>query len=104
MVKKDEFQLAKPLGDRVLVQIEAKEKSVGGIIIPDTVRSGDNKIGKVVATGDGIYTNDGVLIPMAVKPGDKVMLPVGEMSIQKIKLEDKDYLLCREMDLLMVIR
>jgi co-chaperonin GroES (HSP10) len=41
---------------------------------------------------------------MTVQPGDKVLLPMGEMSVQKIKLEDKDYFLCREMDLLMVIR
>jgi co-chaperonin GroES (HSP10) len=41
---------------------------------------------------------------MTIKPGDNVLLPTGEMSLQKIKLENKDYLLCREMDLLMVIR
>jgi chaperonin GroES len=100
----ENFELAKPLGDRVLVSIESKEKTIGGIIIPDSVKTGDNKIAVVVSTGDGVYTHSGAKIPMTVKPGDKVLLPMGEMSVQKIKLGDKDYFLCREMDLLMVIR
>ena len=100
----NEFELAKPLGDRVLIQNEIKEKTQGGIIIPDTVRTGDHKIGVVVATGDGVYTNNGAKIPMTVKPGDKVVMPTSEMAVQKIKLGDKDYFLCREMDLLIVIR
>ena len=100
----ENFELAKPLGDRVLVAIESKEKTIGGIIIPDSVKTGDNKIAVVVSTGDGVYTHSGAKIPMTVKPGDKVLLPMGEMSVQKIKLGDKDYFLCREMDLLMVIR
>lgn len=104
MEKKEEFKLAKPLGDRVLIEFENKEKSVGGIIIPDTARLGDNKIGKVVAVGDGVYTHSGIKVPMTIKPGDNVLLPTSEMSLQKIKLENKEYLLCREMDLLMVIR
>jgi co-chaperonin GroES (HSP10) len=100
----ENFELAKPLGDRVLVTIESKEKTIGGIIIPDSVKTGDNKIAVVVSTGDGVYTHSGAKIPMTVKPGDKVLLPMGEMSVQKIKLGEKDYFLCREMDLLMVIR
>lgn len=104
MAKELEFQLAKPLGDRILIENETKEKTQGGIIIPDSVRTGDHKIGVVVSVGDGIYTNDGVLIPMSVKPGDKVLMPSSEMAVQRIKLGDKDYFLCREMDLLMVIR
>ena len=100
----ENFELAKQLGDRVLVTIESKEKTIGGIIIPDSVKTGDNKIAVVVSTGDGVYTHSGAKIPMTVKPGDKVLLPMGEMSVQKIKLGEKDYFLCREMDLLMVIR
>ena len=105
MTKKiEEFQLAKPLGDRVLVEYQTQQKTIGGIIIPDTARTGDIKTATVVAVGRGLYTNNGSLIPMEVKVGDKVMLPSGEMSVQKVKLEDKDYFLCREMDLLIVIR
>ena len=100
----ENFELAKPLGDRVLVSIESKEKTIGGIIIPDSVKTGDNKIAVVVSTGDGVYTHSGAKIPMTVKVGDKVLLPMGEMAVQKIKLGENDYFLCREMDLLMVIR
>ena len=100
----ENFELAKPLGDRVLVTIESKEKTIGGIIIPDSVKTGDNKIAVVVSTGDGVYTHSGAKIPMTVKVGDKVLLPMCELAVQKIKLGDKDYFLCREMDLLMVIR
>ena len=99
-----EVQLAKPLGDRVLIKVETGEKRIGGIIIPDTVQDGDNRFGVIVSVGNGIYTQNGTKIPMEVSVGDKVLLPMGEMSVQKIKLGEKDYFLCREMDLLMVIR
>jgi chaperonin GroES len=100
----EQFQLAKPLADRVLIQTEKEvTKTAGGIIIPETAETRDTKIGIVVSVGEGIYTNDGVKIPMSVKPGDKVMMPmVG--TAQKIKLGDEDYLLFREQELLMVIR
>jgi chaperonin GroES len=100
----ENFELAKPLGDIVLVEIESKEKTIGGIIIPDSVKTGDNKIAVVVSTGPGVFTHSGTKIPMTVKQGDKVLLPSGDMAVQKIKLGEKDYFLCREMDLLMVIR
>lgn len=104
MKKTDEFAKAKPIGDRLLLEIEVKEQTIGGIIIPDSVKTGDHKIAKVVSTGDGVYTQQGVKVPMTVKVGDRVLLPLGEMAIQKIKLGDKEYYMCREMDLLLVIR
>lgn len=101
---KEEFQLAKPLADRVLIQTEkVQEKTAGGIIIPETAETRDTKIGTVVSVGEGIYTNDGVKIPMSVKVGDKVMMPmIG--TAQKVKLGDEDYFLFREQELLMVIK
>jgi chaperonin GroES len=101
---KEKFQLAKPLADRVLIEVETEVKQTsGGIIIPETAQSNDTKIGIVVSVGNGIYTNDGVKIPMEVKVGDKVMMPmVG--SAQKVKLENKDYYLFREQELLMIIK
>jgi chaperonin GroES len=100
----NDFQLAKPLADRVLIEVEqVKEKTAGGIIIPETAEARDTKIGTVVSVGEGIYTNDGVKIPMSVKIGDKVMMPqIG--SAQKVKLDDKDYFLFREQELLMIIK
>jgi chaperonin GroES len=99
----ENIELAKPLGDRVLIEVETKEKTASGIIIPDSANSGDNKIGKVISVGNGIYTQTGILIPMEVEVGDEVMLSNG-MNTSKIKLGNKNYFLCREMDLLMVIK
>lgn len=98
------FQLAKPLADRVLIQTEKEvTKTAGGIILPETAEARDTKIGTVVSVGEGIYTNDGVKIPMSVKVGDKVMMPmIG--TAQKVKLGDDDYLLFREQELLMIIK
>jgi chaperonin GroES len=100
----ENFQLAKPLGDRVLIELKAEEKTASGIILTESAQSLDGKIGTVVAVGNGVYTNNGAKIPMEIKVGDKVMMPQGGMSAQKVKLEDKDYYLCREMDIPMVIR
>ena len=101
---KETFQLAKPLADRVLIKTEQEvTKTAGGIIIPDTAESRDTKIGTVVSIGEGIYTNDGVKIPMQVKVGDKVMMPFAG-SAQKVKVGNEDFLLFREQELLMVIR
>ena len=100
----ENFQLAKPLGDRVLIELKAEEKTASGIILTESAQSLDGKIGIVVAVGNGVYTNNGAKIPMEIKVGDKVMMPQGGMSAQKVKLEDKDYYLCREMDIPMVIR
>ena len=100
----EQFQLAKPLADRVLIKTEQEvTKTAGGIIIPDTAESRDTKIGTVVSIGEGVYTNDGVKIPMQVKVGDKVMMPFAG-SAQKVKVGDEDFLLFREQELLMVIR
>jgi chaperonin GroES len=103
-MSKETFQLAKPLADRVLIEAEVEQtKTAGGIIIPETAETRETKIGKVVSIGPGIYTNDGVLIPMSVKVGDKVMMPqIG--TAQKVKLENKDYYLFREQELLMIIK
>ena len=98
------FQLAKPLADRVLIKTEkGVTKTAGGIILPETAESRDTKIGTVVSVGEGIYTNDGVKIPMTVQVGDKVMMPFAGTA-QKVKLGDEDYLLFREQELLMIIK
>ena len=104
MAKNETFKLAKPLADRVLIQMEQEvTKTAGGIIIPETAETRDTKIGTVVSVGEGIYTNDGIKIPMQVKVGDKVMMPMIGQA-QKVKLGDSDYLLFREQELLMIIK
>ena len=98
-------KVAQPIGDRVLLKEleQNNDRTAGGIIIPETARAEDTKIGVVVSVGEGIYTNDGVKIPMSVKVGDKVMMPqIGTAQI--VKLENKEYYLFREQELLMIIK
>ena len=98
-------KLAKPLGDRVLLTELDKEaeKTIGGIIIPDSVRQEDVKRAKVEAVGDGLFTQSGVAIPMSLKVGDEVILPGYHQGVE-MKIEGKKYLLMRESEVLMVIR
>jgi len=98
-MKKVEFR---PLGDRILVKpIEVEEKNKKGIIITDSIERGSFVYGTVIAAGNGIYTQNGVLIPVSVKEGDKVMYRQ-DMGGDKLKLDDVEYLLFRDSDLLMV--
>ena len=97
-------KLAKPLGDRVLLsEIEVQEQKVGGIIIPDSVRTEDIKRAIVESVGPGIYTQSGTLIPMNVEVGDEVILPPYHQG-QDIKLGGNKYILLRESEILMVIK
>ena len=100
-----EERLAKPLGDRVLLtELEAEASTTpGGIIIPDSVKQEDVKRAKVESIGPGIYTQNGVLIPMNVKVGDEVILPPYHQG-QEIKIGGNKYLLMRESEILMVIQ
>jgi len=99
-------KLAKPLGDRVLLtELDPKEETTtaSGIIIPDTARSEDVKRAKVEAVGDGLFTQNGVAIPMSLKVGDEVILPPYHQG-QEVKIANKKYILIRESEILMVIR
>jgi chaperonin GroES len=100
-----ENKTIKPLGDRVLVkEYKTKEdkKTASGIIIPETVTADDVKMGKVIAVGNGLFTQNGVLIPMSVKEGDEVMLPAYGQG-QEIKVGKEKYMLYRESELLSVL-
>jgi chaperonin GroES len=91
-----------PLGDRVIVKpLEAKEVRKGGIIIPETVKEKPQE-GEIVAAGKGKTTEDGKLIAMELKTGDKVLY--GKYSGTEIKINDEDYLIMREEDVLGIIR
>ena len=98
-------RLAKPLGDRVLLtELDTPaEKTIGGIIIPDSARQEDVKRAKVEAVGDGLFTQAGVPIPMSLKVGDEVILP-GYHQGQEVKIGGVKYILIRESEILMVIR
>ena len=88
----------KPLHDRVLVKrVESDEKTAGGIIIPDTAQEKPQE-GKVVAVGKGGQTEDGKIIPMDVKVGDKVLF--GKWSGTEVKIDGKEYSIMKESDIM----
>lgn len=91
-----------PLGDRVLVKpLEQKETKRSGIIIPETAKEKPQE-GQVVATGKGKVTEEGKLLPMDVKPGDKILY--GKYSGNEIKLDDQDYLIMHQDDILGILK
>lgn len=90
-----------PLADRVLVKpLEAQEEKKGGIIIPDTAKEKPQK-GEVVEVGPGRVTDDGKKIAMEVKKGDKVLY--GKYSGTEVTIEDVEYLILREPDILAIV-
>jgi chaperonin GroES len=91
----------RPLQDRVIVKrLEEEEKTKGGIIIPDTAKEKPQE-GKVIAVGKGKMTEDGKLIPLDVKAGDKILF--GKYSVTEVKIEGEEHLIMREEDILGVI-
>lgn len=91
----------KPLSDRVLVQpLEETEVKKGGIIIPDTAKEKSQE-GKVIALGTGKEDENGKKIPFSVKKGDKVLMP--KYGGTEVKIDDKEYQIVREDDILGVI-
>ena len=91
-----------PLGDRVLVEpLEAEDKTVGGIIIPDTAKEKQQR-GKVIAVGKGRVNDEGKLTPLEVKANDLVLF--GRYSGSEIKVGANDYLIIKEDDILGIIR
>jgi len=90
-----------PLGDRVLVEpVKENEVKKGGIIIPDTAKEKPQE-GKVIAVGSGKLDDNGKVIPFHVKKGDKILMP--KYGGTEIKIDNKDYLILREEDILGVI-
>ncbi|HUT37554.1 MAG TPA: co-chaperone GroES [Planctomycetota bacterium] len=91
-----------PLGDRLLVErLEAEEKTAGGIVLPDTAKEKPIQ-GKVVAVGEGRRTEEGKLVPMQVKKGDKILF--GKYSGSEVKLDGEEYLIMKEDDVLAIVQ
>ena len=91
----------RPLHDRLLVErLEEKEVKKGGIIIPDTANEKPQE-GKVIAVGNGKVTDEGKKIPLDVKAGDKILF--GKYSGSDVKIDDKEYLIMREDDVLAIL-
>lgn len=86
----------KPLGDRVVVKpAVAEEKTAGGIILPDTAKEKPVE-GTIVAAGPGKVADDGKVIKMEVKVGDKVLY--GKYSGTEVTINGEEYLIMRESD------
>jgi|SRR5690242_4539306 chaperonin GroES len=91
----------RPLHDRVVVKrLEAEEKSKGGIIIPDTAQEKPQQ-GEVVAVGPGGRDENGKLVAIALKAGDRVLF--GKWSGTEVKLDGEELLIMKESDIMGVI-
>ena len=84
----------------MLTRIDAEEKTAGGIIIPDTAREKPQQ-GKVVAVGPGGRDENGKLIPLDLKVGDRVLF--GKWSGTEVKIEGVEYLIMKESDVMGVL-
>lgn len=93
----------KPLSDHVLIEpIEEKEQTESGIFLPDTAKKERPEQGNVVAVGPGKKTEEGKIIPMEVKKGDKVLFT--KYGPNEIKVDEKEYLIACQSDILAIIK
>ncbi|MBK7551595.1 MAG: co-chaperone GroES [Syntrophaceae bacterium] len=91
----------RPLYDRLIVRrVAEEEKTKGGIIIPDTAKDKPTE-GEVVAAGKGRLLEDGKVIPMDVKKGDRILF--SKYGGSEVKIDGVDYLIMREEDVLGII-
>ena len=91
----------RPLHDRILIKrIEEKETVKGGIIIPDSAKEKPQE-GEVVAVGNGKMSEDGKVVPLDVKSGDRILF--GKYSGTEIKIDNQEYLIFKEEDVLGVV-
>ena len=92
----------RPLHDRILVKREddSGEEKIGGIIIPDTAKEKPQR-GKVVAVGNGKMNDDGKRVALDVQAGDRILF--GKYSGSEVTLEDTEYVIMREEDVLAIL-
>ncbi|MBI2082383.1 MAG: co-chaperone GroES [Deltaproteobacteria bacterium] len=91
----------RPLQDRILVKrLNEEEKTAGGIIIPDTAKEKPQE-GKVVAIGKGKILDDGKVVPLEVKVGEKILF--SKFSGTEVKIEGEEHLILREEDVLGIV-
>lgn len=91
----------RPLHDRVLVKrLESEEKTAGGIIIPDTAKEKPMQ-GEVIAVGSGVRGEDGKLVALDVKAGDRVLF--GKWSGTEVKIDGEELLIMKESDILGIL-
>jgi len=92
----------KPLSDHILIElIKEEEKTKAGLFLPDTANKEKSEEGKVIATGPGKKMEDGKIVMMSVKPGDRVLFT--KYGPHEIKVDGKEYLIASESDILAII-
>ena len=93
--------MLRPLHDRILVErIEEEESQKGGIIIPDSAREKPQQ-GIVIAVGNGKRQDNGDIIPLEVKEGDRILF--GKYAGNEVTIDDTEYIIFREDDVLAVL-
>ena len=101
MSNKEKCMKIRPLGERVLIElVKEEEVSKGGIIIPDSAKEKPQE-GKVIAVGTGKLDKNGKILPFNVKKGDLVLMP--KYGGTEVKIDDKEYQIVREDDILAII-
>lgn len=91
----------RPLYDRIIVKrLEEEKQTASGIVIPDTAKEKPEQ-GEVIAVGSGRLLQDGTVLPLQVKPGERVLF--GKYAGQTVKIDDQEYLVIKEEDVLGVI-
>ena len=91
----------KPLGDRIIVEVlDAKEKTKGGIVLPDSAKEKPQEA-KVIGVGKGKVTESGKVTPMELKVGDKILF--GKYTGTEIVVDEKEYLILKEEDVLGIV-
>ena len=92
----------KPTSDHILIEpIKEEEKTKAGILLPDTAEKERPEQGKVIAVGPGRKTSSGKISPVSVNPGQKVLFT--KYGPNEIKVDDKEYLIAREEDILAIL-
>jgi len=91
----------RPLGERVVVKpLPSEERTKGGIVLPDTAKEKPQE-GEVVAVGSGKILETGQRVPIDLKPGDRILF--SKYAGNEVKIDDVEYLIMREADILGVI-
>lgn len=92
----------KPLSDHILIEpMRQEEKTKSGILLPESAEKERPEQGRVVAVGPGRKTSSGKIIPLEVKPGQKVLFT--KYGPNEIKVDDKEYLIAKEEDILAIL-
>ena len=93
--------MIRPLGERVVVKpLPSEEKTKGGIVLPDTAKEKPQE-GEVIAVGSGKILETGQRVPIDLKPGDRILF--SKYAGNEVKIDDVEYLIMREADILGVI-